>query len=92
MPDGEQKPIFKHSFHFLNITLLSFSMASRWTNDNPNQGSAFHELVVLPTLAPQLARPYHAPGTAEHLANRLEEVNGTAAPPCRAFFLCNGFL
>lgn len=27
------------------------------------QGSAFHELVVLPTLAPHLARPYRVPGT-----------------------------
>ena len=66
-------------------------MASqRWTNDNPNQGSAFHELVVLPTLAPQLARPYHAPGTAQYVtahANRLDEVNGMAAPPRKFSFL-----
>jgi hypothetical protein len=36
--------------------------ANRWSNDNPHQGSAFHKLVVLPTLAPQLARPYQVPG------------------------------
>ena len=33
------------------------------TIDDPTQGSAFHELVVLPTLAPRLARPYRVPGT-----------------------------
>jgi len=42
-------------------------MAARW-NNNPRQGSAFHELVVLPTIAPQLARPYYAPGTPEYYA------------------------
>ena len=31
---------------------------ARWTND-ARQGSAFHELLVLPTLAPNLARPYY---------------------------------
>jgi hypothetical protein len=38
-------------------------MSNRWSLDDPNQGSAFHELVVLPTLAPELARPYNVPGT-----------------------------
>ena len=42
-------------------------MATRWDN-NPSQGSAFHELVVLPTVAPQLARPYYIPGTPEYYA------------------------
>jgi len=42
-------------------------MAACWNND-PRQGSAFHELVVLPTIAPQLARPYYAPGTPEYHA------------------------
>jgi hypothetical protein len=32
------------------------------SNPRP-QGSAFQELVVLPTLAPELARPYTVPGT-----------------------------
>jgi hypothetical protein len=27
------------------------------------QGSAFYELIVLPTFAPRLARPYRVPGT-----------------------------
>ncbi|TFK59276.1 hypothetical protein BDN72DRAFT_865284 [Pluteus cervinus] len=35
---------------------------NRWTPDGP-QGSAFHELVILPTVAPHLARPYQPPGT-----------------------------
>jgi len=30
---------------------------------HPTQGSAFHELVVLPTFAPHLARPYQVTGT-----------------------------
>jgi hypothetical protein len=32
--------------------------ANRWTDDEPD-GSAFHEIIMLPTLAPQLARPQH---------------------------------
>ncbi|KAG1782520.1 hypothetical protein EV702DRAFT_1192190 [Suillus placidus] len=35
---------------------------NRWSNDVPRQGSAFHELVTLPTLAPHLAQPYQVPG------------------------------
>lgn len=31
--------------------------ANRWSIDDENPGSIFHELVVLPTLAPHLARP-----------------------------------
>jgi len=42
-------------------------MAADW-NNNPHQGSAFHKLVVLPTVAPQLVRPYHVPGTPEYYA------------------------
>jgi len=53
-------------------------MANRWSNDNPNQGSAFHELVVLPTLAPHLSRPYHPPGTPTHAASQAAL---TAPPP-----------
>jgi hypothetical protein len=29
---------------------------NRWTADGPN-GSAFHEIIVLPTVAPDIARP-----------------------------------
>ncbi|KAJ7787314.1 hypothetical protein B0H14DRAFT_3580520 [Mycena olivaceomarginata] len=29
---------------------------------NPGQGTAFHELVVVPTFTPELARPYQVPG------------------------------
>ena len=42
-------------------------MATRW-DKNPSQGSAFHKLVVLPTVAPQLARSYYIPGTPEYYA------------------------
>ena len=31
--------------------------SNRWTHDDEHPGSLFHELVVLPTLAPHLARP-----------------------------------
>jgi len=37
-------------------------MPNRWDN-SPNTGSAFHEIIVLPTMAPDLARPYQVPGT-----------------------------
>ena len=33
------------------------SGTNRWAIDDENPGSMFHELVVLPTLAPHLARP-----------------------------------
>jgi hypothetical protein len=36
---------------------------NRTSLDDPTQGTAFHELLVLPTLAPHLARPYRVPGT-----------------------------
>ena len=36
---------------------------NRTTLNDPIQGSPFHEIVVLPTLAPHLARPYRVPGT-----------------------------
>lgn len=42
---------------------MVYHTRNRTRNDTPTQGSAFHELVVLPTLAPHLARPYHVPGT-----------------------------
>jgi len=42
---------------------MSYRTRNRTRVDDPAQGSAFHELVVLPTLAPHLARPYQVPGT-----------------------------
>ena len=42
---------------------MTYRTRNRTRLDDPTQGSAFHELVVLPTLAPHLARPYHVPGT-----------------------------
>ncbi|KAF8968731.1 hypothetical protein BDZ97DRAFT_1755029 [Flammula alnicola] len=53
---------------------------NRWTLENPIQGSAFHELVVLPTVAPHLARPYIVPGTAATNAEG-PEVAAQALPP-----------
>jgi len=57
-------------------------MATRWTND-PRQGSAFHEILVLPTVAPHLARPYYTPGTAEYHAAeaaRHQQAAGAETP------------
>ncbi|KAJ7715686.1 hypothetical protein B0H16DRAFT_1741745 [Mycena metata] len=44
---------------------------------NTAQGSAFHELVVVPTLAPELARPYQVPGT-DIVFNRFGSIVGEA--------------
>ncbi|KAF8868520.1 hypothetical protein CPB84DRAFT_1857570 [Gymnopilus junonius] len=57
-------------------------MVNRWSKDDPKQGSAFHELVILPTVAPQLARPYHLPGTPEFHAAQAElaHQSATVAP------------
>lgn len=48
----------------LSLASTKHSMPNHWALDDPNQGSAFHELVVLPTLAPELVHPYAIPGTA----------------------------
>lgn len=51
--------------HFsLSFALVVSMPYNRWTLENPVQGTAFHELVVLPTVAPHLARPYVVPGAA----------------------------
>jgi len=66
-------------------------MAARWNND-PRQGSAFHELVVLPTLAPQLARTYHIPGTPEyHAAEAGRHQQAVANPGLFHTSLSSGF-
>jgi hypothetical protein len=49
-------------------TFYTLFMSNHTTLGDPHQGSAFHELVLLPTLAPELARPYYVPGTPEYLA------------------------
>ncbi|KAF9053261.1 hypothetical protein BJ165DRAFT_1523972 [Panaeolus papilionaceus] len=59
--------------------LQAVSMVNHWSNANPIQGSAFHELVVLPTFAPELAHPYHVPGTTEHAAAKAEHTPSAAA-------------
>ena len=57
--------------------VLSMSYPNRWSNNDPRQGSAFHELVVLPTLAPQLARPYVVPGSAADPPSSAGQPEGT---------------
>lgn len=51
----------------------------RTTNQDPRQGTMFSEIVTLPTLAPALARPYHTPGTPEHLAAQAAREREAAA-------------
>jgi hypothetical protein len=77
---------FLPKFHSPKLTFvfhsIQYSMATRWTND-PRQGSAFHEILLLPTVAPHLARPYYTPGTAEYLAAeaaRRQEATGAETP------------
>ena len=51
--------------------------ANLWSNNTPHQGLVFHELVVLPTVAPHLAWEYHVPGTLEYtvaIAGRRDET------------------
>ncbi|KAJ7114391.1 hypothetical protein C8R44DRAFT_740529 [Mycena epipterygia] len=50
---------------------------------NPGQGIAFHELVVAPTFTPDLARPYHVPGT-ELVINPLVPHGGINTKPVDA--------
>jgi len=71
---------------------------NRWSVDEPD-GTNFHELVVLPTLAPQLARPEHlrpvqppaaplAMVPAGDANSRAEsEEHPAEIPPVRLFFL-----
>ncbi|PPQ86117.1 hypothetical protein CVT24_011091, partial [Panaeolus cyanescens] len=64
-------------------------MAYRMSGNDPRQGSAFNELVFNPTFRPDIARPYHLPGTPEfaaaqaalqqELRGRSEQVNGDAS-------------
>ena len=53
------------------------SYPNRWLNNDPHQGSAFHELVVLLTLTPQLAHPYVVPGSAADPPSSAGQPEGT---------------
>src|SRR6267154_5894784 len=59
---------------------------THWTKDDENPGSIFHELVVLPTLYPEIARPEYMQGShtgpviypqprSQQLANGIYAVN-----------------
>jgi hypothetical protein len=58
-------------------------MPNRWDN-NPNSesGSAFHELIILPTVAPDLMRPYRVPGTTTTVATTPDTVVAQAQSNC----------
>ncbi|KAJ3495326.1 hypothetical protein NMY22_g19952 [Coprinellus aureogranulatus] len=45
------------------------------------QGSAFKELVMIPTFAPELARPYHVPGTPEYYAAQAQRLQEAGLSP-----------
>lgn len=65
--------VFIISYSRLSTHLISqsklFSMAhTRTSGRDPRQGSMFNEIVMLPTFAPDIARPYHVPGTPEYIA------------------------
>ncbi|PPQ98660.1 hypothetical protein CVT24_004158 [Panaeolus cyanescens] len=47
-------------------------MAYRTSANNPRQGSMFNEIIVNPTFLPDIARPYHLPGTPEFLAAQAQ--------------------
>jgi len=63
----------RYVYHILlsyTLILTVFTMSlnysqqpNRWSNDNPNQGSAFHEIIVLLMLASHLVQPYQVLGT-----------------------------
>jgi hypothetical protein len=57
-------------------------LPNRWSNNVSHQGSAFHEIITLLTLAPHLARPYQVPGTN---GNMPVHVNGYVG---QYFILC----
>ncbi|KAJ7069391.1 hypothetical protein C8F01DRAFT_1326188 [Mycena amicta] len=46
----------------------------------PNQGSAFHELIVAPTLTPDLARPYTDPITGEIIQPHIPQDDSASSP------------
>jgi len=50
-------------FFYYFSSLMTYRTHNHTRLDNPTQGSGFHELVVLLTLAPHLARLYWVPGT-----------------------------
>lgn len=54
---------FSHSLLLAFPTDMAYRPRNHTSNGAPTSGSAFHELVVLPTFAPHLARPYRVPGT-----------------------------
>jgi hypothetical protein len=61
---------------------------NRWSIDG-NPGSVFHELVVLPTLAPHLARPDYLDGTGVPTIlpqSRSQQIeNGITVVPAGTF-------
>ena len=65
---------------------MVYRTRNRIRNDTPTPGSAFHELVVLPTFAPQLARPYRVPGMDTvynmEFANQTQGISVWLTPFC----------
>ena len=57
-----------HSFSPFPFSLES--MAYRTSATDPHQGSMFNEIVINPTFIPEIARPFHLPGTPEYIASQ----------------------
>ena len=53
---------------FPQSTVATLFMSSCTTLGDLQQGSAFHKLMVLPTLAPEFACLYYVLGTTDYLA------------------------
>ena len=61
---------------------MVYHTRNRTRNGTPTQGSAFHKLIVLPTLAPHLAHPYHVPGTdIVYNTEFANQIQGMSAHP-----------
>ena len=77
---------FSRSLRSLASIAMVYHTRNRVRNDTPTPGSAFHELIVLPTFAPQLARPYRVPGTDTvyntEFANQTQGISVWLAPLC----------
>jgi hypothetical protein len=69
-------------------------MAYRTSATDLHQGSMFNEIVINPTFVPEIARPFHLPGTPEYIASQStlrQQLQGllniffnNLMPPCAA--------
>jgi len=53
---------------------------TRTSGRDSRQGSMFNKVIMLPTLAPEITRPYHIPGTPEFISAQAELRRQLAQP------------